>query len=340
MEYKTVSPLTDSDQEELHRLIREDPSPRVRMRAEAILLSARGYSIRKISNLKGKNFITVSRWLNQWAERGIDGILEGEGRGRPKQLTEEEQALVLQWVGEPTPPRHSGEIVERIKEHFGKIVSRDTVRRLLKAGGKVWKRVRSSLAGKRDEESFRQCEQELAEHLQAAGAGEMRLLYLDESGFSGSPYIPYAWQSRGETIELPCHSGKRINVLGILSVSEGSLEVCIPDKKMTSKIVFEVLEKEAEKAALYPIPSLLVLDNASIHTAKLIEGRQEEWAKQNLFLYFIPTYSPELNVIEMLWRKIKYEWLPFHAYESFETLRSCLDDIFCGFGTKYNIVYT
>jgi len=339
MEYKTVSPLTDSDQEELYRLIREDSSPRVRMRAEAILLSARGYSIREISDLKGKNFITVSRWLDQWAERGIDGILEGEGRGRPKQLTEEEQTIVLQWLDEPTPPGHSGEIVRRIKERFGKIVSRDTVRRLLKAGGKVWKRVRCSLAGKRDEGSFRECEQELAEHLQAAGAGEMRLLYLDESGFSGAPYIPYAWQSRGETIKLPSHTGKRINVLGMLSVSEATLDVCIPEGKMTSKIVFEMLEKQAERAGSYPIPSLLVLDNASIHTAKIIEDRRQEWEKKNLFLYFLSTYSPELNLIEMLWRKIKYEWLPLHAHESFKTLRSCLDEIFHGFGTNYNIVY-
>ncbi|WP_368860940.1 transposase, partial [Desulforhabdus sp. TSK] len=42
--------------------------------------------------------------------------------------------------------------------------------------------------------------------------------------------------------------------------------------------------------------------------------------KKNLYIKFLPTYSPELNLIEILWRKIKYEWLSFSAYLSFSLL--------------------
>ena len=45
----------------------------------------------------------------------------------------------------------------------------------------------------------------------------------------------------------------------------------------------------------------------------------EKWrTKNDLFLFFLPTYSPKLNLIEILWRKIKYEWLEFKAYLSFD----------------------
>ena len=194
MNFKQVYSLGNNDREELNQLVKDDKSARVRMRAEAILLSANGYSIKQISQIKGKCIITVSRWIDQWEERGIDGILEGEGRGRKDILSEDERREILEWMGEKLPPRNATELVGRIMKAFGKAVGEDTVRRLLKQSGKVWKRVRCGLAGKRDEDSFRQCEQELAEHLQASGRGEIRLLYLDESGFNDAPHISSAWQ--------------------------------------------------------------------------------------------------------------------------------------------------
>ena len=339
MNFKEVSPLTEHDKNELNRLIKEDTSARVRMRAEAILLSGKGYPIKQISQIKDKCVITVSRWIDQWEERGIDGILEGEGRGSKGILTEDERREIGTWLNGESPPRSATALGARIQEAFGKKVSKDTARRILKAAGKVWKRVRCGLSGERDEDSFRLCEQELAEHLQASGQGEIRLLYLDESGFNGVPYIPYAWQDKGTTLELPCPTGKRINVLGILSVSETELEVHLPEGKMTSERVLEVLDGVAETAKDETIPTVLVLDNASIHTAKIIQDKREEWENKNLYLYFLPAYSPELNLIEILWRKTKYEWLPFDAHESYQKLRSCLEEIFSGFGSRYNIIY-
>jgi len=54
-------------------------------------------------------------------------------------------------------------------------------------------------------------------------------------------------------------------------------------------------------------------------------------------VWFLPPYSPELNRIEVLWKKIKYEWLPWEAYASFEALRNARQDIFQNLGGKYQI---
>jgi transposase len=56
-------------------------------------------------------------------------------------------------------------------------------------------------------------------------------------------------------------------------------------------------------------------------------------------VHFLPPYCPELNRIEILWRKIKYDWLPFSAYTSFAALKAALLDIFSNVGSKYQITF-
>ena len=61
-----------------------------------------------------------------------------------------------------------------------------------------------------------------------------------------------------------------------------------------------------------------MVDNASIHTSKKFRARIADWIlEKNLLVCFLPTYSPELNLIEILWRKVKYEWLNLLSIKSF-----------------------
>ena len=60
--------------------------------------------------------------------------------------------------------------------------------------------------------------------------------------------------------------------------------------------------------------AVVVLDNASMHRLASFERKELEWRAQRLYVIFLPAYTPELNLIEILWRKIKYEWLPVTAY--------------------------
>ena len=62
--------------------------------------------------------------------------------------------------------------------------------------------------------------------------------------------------------------------------------------------------------------------------------------EKNLTIYRIPTYSPELNVIEIVWRKIKYNWLPFEAYKSFADLKRELFNVLANIGTSYNVNFS
>jgi hypothetical protein len=62
-----------------------------------------------------------------------------------------------------------------------------------------------------------------------------------------------------------------------------------------------------------------------------------KWVKRGLIIKYLPTYSPALNLIEILWRFRKYTWLPFSAYTSFASLRREVTQILNQFGTEYRI---
>lgn len=331
---KFVADLSEQQIAELNDLMASDWNARTKQRAQAILLSFRRYTIDDISMILEYDRVTISRWLDQWQERGLDGLLENEGRGRKKTLNPAEEEQVLEWLKNDERSTHGR--LAKIEKVFGKKISAATLRRLFKRHGKVWKRVRASLAGKRDEEEFRQCEQELIEHMEAAAQGDINLLYLDQSGFGRTPYMPYAWQDIGSTLRVPCHTGKRINVMGLYSLTQGTLLANITDKSLTSAHVVDFLDGFSKTVKKFTV---VVLDNASIHTAKGVAEKLKEWEDRNLFLYYLPTYSPELNIAEIVWKKIKYEWLPLSAYESFNSLWKSLNDMLPKIGIEYNIYF-
>ena len=80
--------------------------------------------------------------------------------------------------------------------------------------------------------------------------------------------------------------------------------------------------------------------NAPFHHAQIIQDKIQEWREKDLFIWFLPKYSPHLNIIETLWRKIKYEWLKPHHYKNWQTLNEALDHIFINIGSKFTIKFS
>jgi transposase len=83
--------------------------------------------------------------------------------------------------------------------------------------------------------------------------------------------------------------------------------------------------------------TVVIIDNASIHTSHKFKESKPRWKKKNLNIKYLPTYSPELNLIEILWRFIKYKWLPFSAYLSFDTLVKEVENILKNVGSEWII---
>ncbi len=85
--------------------------------------------------------------------------------------------------------------------------------------------------------------------------------------------------------------------------------------------------------------TVVILDNSPIHKSKKFMVKISEWKERDLLVFFLPPYSPELNLIEILWKRIKYQWLPFDAYLCFQNLKERLSYVLNNFGKLYDIKY-
>jgi hypothetical protein len=83
--------------------------------------------------------------------------------------------------------------------------------------------------------------------------------------------------------------------------------------------------------------SLLTLGFRRVITPPAIVDKLEEWKQRNITLFELPSYSPELNLIEILWRFIKYEWIEISAYKSWGTFVTSVEKILKEFGENYVI---
>jgi transposase len=84
-------------------------------------------------------------------------------------------------------------------------------------------------------------------------------------------------------------------------------------------------------------PTVVVMDNASIHTSEAFQEERPTWEKKGVSIFSLPEYSPALNLIEILWRFMKYEWIEFWAYTSFAHLVQYGEEVIKNFGEKYKI---
>lgn len=207
------------------------------------------------------------------------------------------------------------------------------LRRFLKKLGYSWKRFRKSLKKKQDQIEYEAKLAELQQLIQLDATNFIDLYFADESGFNLEGYVPYGWQPKGEHIEITPAKTKSTQIFGLMSLW-GQLESYACQGSMNSKAVIAFLNDFAKRIVQ---KTVVVLDNATIHHSKEFEAQIERWKEQDLYIFFLPRYSPHLNPIEILWRMIKYQWLEYEALDSQDELNKELDRILCAFGAQYTI---
>lgn len=164
--------------------------------------------------------------------------------------------------------------------------------------------------------------------------GWLDLYYGDESGVSLEPCVPYGWQFADEQVAMPTAKGKGVNCFGLFTRSSQSVSA-VSENSINAEFVIEQLERLS--FAIKRI-TVIVLDNARIHTGRKMQERIEYWQRRGLFIFYLPTYSPHLNIAETVWRKLKYEWLAPDDYQDGQRLRYSVKQILneCGKSLRIN----
>ncbi len=172
------------------------------------------------------------------------------------------------------------------------------------------------MKNKEIEEVYRHKREILVELETLAEKQSIDLYYADESRVSLEPCIPYGWQFPDEEVFMPTAKGSGLNCFALLSRTNQCL-VKTSEQTFSAQFIleqFETLSFNLRKL------TVVILDNARIHTSQIIKERIRIWQSRGLYLFYLPRYSPHLNIVETLWRKLKYEWLTPNDYQSKEHL--------------------
>ena len=316
----------------LKRLCKFSAHYRVRHRAHCILLSFEGYSVSELAKIFFVTERTIYTWFDAWEAYCLPGLYDNPGRGAKAKLLSKHENIIRHWLR--TFPKALQKVQVLIQEMLGISVCKKTLQRFAKKLEFSWRRVRQKTGGKPDPVEYEQKKQQLEEYKEQAKKGEIVLLYSDQSGFCLTPCVPYAWQEKGQTLEIPTSHSPRLNVLGFLNYADNRLTAYTIESTVNSQTVIACIDQCCQTITK---KTVIVLDQASIHTSQKMDQKIDVWKEKDLHIFFLPTYSPQLNPIEILWRFMKYEWIEFEAYCSWNALVNYVEKVIRLYGIKYEI---
>jgi len=192
------------------------------------------------------------------------------------------------------------------------------------------------LKGKPEKQVYHLKKEVLGELETLSETGLIELCYGDESGVNLEPCVPYGWQFADEEVSMPTAKGRGVNCFGLFTRGNEAV-VATSENSITAEFVIEQLERLSFSIRKITV---VVLDNARIHTGKKMRERIGYWEQRGLFIFYLPTYSPHLNIAEIVWRKLKYEWLAPSDYEDGQRLRYSVKQILNEFGKSLRINFS
>ena len=162
-----------------------------------------------------------------------------------------------------------------------------------------------------------------------AEAGDLVLLFADESEALTHPYLAHVWAKKGADLRVPAPGqSAKVAMLGGLDWARRDLIVRTSRTKRSSDFIAlleEVDRRYSPKLGRLLKPIVLVLDNGPIHTSKMSRtalAARAHW----LTLEWLPKYAPELNDIEGIWRDLKRHHLAHQTFSRPEDLNRAIQD--------------
>ena len=147
---------------------------------------------------------------------------------------------------------------------------------------------------------------------------------------------PMRWQFPGEDVSIPVQKGFRMNCWGLIS-RDNVCHWAATAKTIDAAFIWGKLDALSFKVLG---ATVVVLDNASVHTANIIQNSRAIWEKRGLYLFFLPPYCPHLNIAETLWRHLKGGWLVPEDYAQNDDLAYALNRCLANVGKTLNIKFS
>jgi len=307
---------------------------RVRIKCLVVYLRKIGYQRKEIAEIARINEDTVTNYTKKYDESGLQGLLE-ENYHQPKSQLEPYTEQIKELFKKQLP--HTvNQAIEMIDKETGIRLKPSACRAFLKKMGMKCRRCGLVPGKVMDDDKQRQAQQEFHDNqlqpiLDEAKEGKRTVLFVDAAHFVMGAFLGMVWCF--VRLLLPSASGrKRHNVLGAYDPIKHEAITVTNDTYINQDVFCEFLEKIAKAYADSGRPITLVLDNARYQKCQSVAIKAKEL---NIELLYLPAYSPNLNLIERLWRFVKKQVLYSKHYDRFDTFRNSINNCISDLGTRF-----
>ncbi|MBU0490351.1 MAG: IS630 family transposase [Chloroflexi bacterium] len=288
----------------------------VRRRMQVLFHKSQGMPHQQIAEWLGLSPTTVRTYLDLYVTGGLKALRELHYSGKPNLLRARKDEIIAHL--ETDPPGTLKEAQRKIKDLTGLERSLPQVHEFLQENQIVRRQVKQIPAKADVGEQERFKTEELEPLIEQAQAHQIHLFFVDAAHFVWRPFLGFLYTLVVRYVQS-ASGRKRFNVLGALHAVTHELVTITNHTYINSQSVCELLAKLHEQFSDLPI--VLILDNASYQRCHLVRDQAHSLGMR---LVFLPPYSPNLNLIERLWKFVKKQVLYNQCYPDYPAFHSAI----------------
>lgn len=291
-------------------------------RLKAMLLLNDGYSFAEVAAILILDDDTVRNWYRIFEDEGIEGLQRDLYKGGTPKLDEEQLDALAAHV-EATLFLTSAAVCHWVKSQWGVEYTDSGMRGLLHTLGFAYKKPTVTPGKAPSEEVQRAFARKIVETIENKGTDD-QVYFADGVHPRLNPIAGYGWIRVGKRKEIPSHTGREhLNINGALN-AETHNAVVHESEVINAQSTIELCEKLKMKQLAGLI--IIFADNARYYKCKAMT----EYLKNNPRIQFIalPSYCPNLNLIERLWKFYKKKILYQQYYPNLQKMREATLDFF------------
>lgn len=291
----------------------------------AILALAEGQTVEQVAKTLHVSEEGTRSWLKKYLLLGVAGLYCRKPSGRPPKLTKSQKQELSRTIDKgPAKAGYVGNcwrspmIQELVLDRFGVLYSVKYISQLLKNMGFSFQKARFVSDHPDKEKRKEWIEKKFPEILADSQRKKAYLLFGDEASFPQWGTLGYTWARKGKkpTVET-CGKRKGYKVFGLIDYFTGKFFYKCQEERMNSE-TYEAFLKTVLRSTRKHL--IVIQDGAKYHTSKAM---MDFFAlhKNRLTVHQLPSYSPDYNPIEKLWKKVKEKGTHLHYFPTFETLK-------------------
>jgi transposase len=323
-------PFSEADVQAIAHERYHHPDPRVQRHMEILWLKHHRFSHDEIATLAACSRSTVQRIFREFLRGGLDVLRQAPPKQPRSDL--DNHRVSLEEIFTRHPPRSVKQARHVIEEHTGLRRGLTQVRHFLhRLGLKPRKVAAVPIPPKSTLEDHVKTQAEfldkkLEPRLEEARQGRRTVLFVDAAHFVHASFLGILWCVARLCVRA-ASGRKRYNVLAALDCISHKLIAVTNHGYINAESVCLLLRAVVE-AATPGVPITLVLDNARYQKCVLVAGLAKQLGIEMLYL---PSYSPNLNLIERVWKFVKAECLRTKYYDNYDkfhaAIQQCLDEL-------------